>query len=359
MNNLDESLKIESSLPLLTEFLFNLVNDNYSEETVSNYKRDLLILDSFLLNNGVNFKDLSKLRISEYKQYLRSGNYLKDLNKNRLEDQNGLQEGVPKKSSPKGSRRYSMYSGRLGSRSVNRMLSALRSYLHFLSDSDYKDMPINADSVKLVRSEKKETQVAEFNELVKLIESPEIYELNKNVRYRNRAILELLFSTGMRISELIHLDRENLKLSDDLILEESKIYIMGKGKKQRFVYLTERCKKYLHRYLLTRQDDYPALFIPYRGLRIGTKDPYVVRLSVNYVQSKIKQYRKLVGLIVPTSAHSLRHGFATYMSDNGASPAAIQRLLGHESLQTTSKYVHTDDRTAERIHKQFHPLQDE
>jgi integrase len=108
----------------------------------------------------------------------------------------------------------------------------------------------------------------------------------------------------------------------------------------------------------TRNDDYQALFIPYRGLRSGTRDTYQVRISNNYVQSKIKQYRRLLGIVVPTSAHSLRHGFATYLAENGASPVAIQRLLGHESLQTTSKYVHSSDRYAEQIHHKYHPLQE-
>jgi site-specific recombinase XerD len=230
--------------------------------------------------------------------------------------------------------------------------------LKFLNDLDYKEIPLAADSVKLLKVEKKETQVAELDELTRLIEAPETMENKKLVVYRNRAIMELLFSTGMRISELINLNREDLKLKDNVV-KDSKIYILGKGKKQRFVYLTDRCTEFINRYLKTREDNYPALFIPYRGLRIGTKDPYIVRLSTNYLQSKIKEYRKAVGIVVPTSAHSLRHGFATYLAENGANPVAIQRLLGHESLQTTSKYVHSSDKFAEEMHKKYHPLKNE
>ena len=80
------------------------------------------------------------------------------------------------------------------------------------------------------------------------------------------------------------------------------------------------------------------------------------RLSTNYIQMKIKQYRERLGINVPTSAHSLRHGFATYLAEQGANPAAIQVLLGHESLQTTTRYVHASDTYAEKTHKQFHPL---
>lgn len=346
-----------NNLPLLEEYLLDLVNNNYSDRTVFNYRRDLAVLDSFLDYAGLKFEDLGKLELSKYKEYLRTGKYLEIIRKNRSNGQNVDTSRGLRKSILNASRRLSMYSGRLGARSVNRMLSAFRSYLKFLNDADYKDVPISPDSVKMLKTEKKESQVAELDELIKLIETPETFEEKLPVRYRNRAIMELLFSTGMRISELINLNREDLKLNKDASeVQDSKIYVLGKGKKQRFVYLTDRCINYLDRYLKIRTDKYPALFIPYRGLRIGTQDPYIVRLSVNYLQSKIKQYRKLCGIVVPTSAHSLRHGFATYLAENGASPVAIQRLLGHESLQTTSKYVHSSDKFAEDTHKKFHPL---
>lgn len=350
--------KFQNNLPLFGEFLLDLVNNNYSSDTVSNYRRDLEIFNSFLDENKIAFIEVTKLLISKYKEYLRSGLYLKTVYKNRDNIQNQDRTSDKEKSSSRVARRRSMYSGRLGSRSVNRMLSALRSYLRFLIDTDQKNIPIPPDAIKMVKTEKKEAQVAELSELIKLIESPEIYESKENVRFRNRAILELLFSSGMRISELINLNREDLKISSDEKIEESKIYILGKGKKQRFVYLTARAKFYLERYIHTRKDDYQALFIPYRGLRCGTKDTYQVRLSNNYVQAKIKEYRKLVGIVVPTSAHSLRHGFATYLAERGASPGAIQRLLGHESLQTTSKYVHSSDKYAQEVHNKYHPLKD-
>ena len=354
MENEDTKL----NLPLLEEYLLDLVNNNYSQDTLFNYRRDLNVFYSFIQENELEFKNLTKLDISKYKEYLRNGTYLKIIRKQRHVFQNDDVIKEPEKSSSRGSRRLSMYSGRLGSRSVNRMLSALRSYLRFLIDSDYKEIPLPPDSIKLVKTERKESQVAELSELINLIEYPENFEKKIEVRYRNRAILELLFSTGMRISELINLNRENFKISNGDEISESKIYILGKGKKQRFVYLTNRAKFYLERYLKTRTDKYQALFIPYRGLRIGTLDNYQVRISNNYVQAKIKEYRILLGIIVPTSAHSLRHGFATYLAENGASPVAIQRLLGHESLQTTSKYVHSSDKYAETTHNKYHPLKD-
>ena len=102
-----------------------------------------------------------------------------------------------------------------------------------------------------------------------------------------------------------------------------------------------------------RADEYPALFIPYRGRNVGRLK---ARISPNYVQMKVKQYRERLGINVPTSPHSFRHGFATYLAEKGANPAAIQILLGHESLQTTTRYVHASDRYAEKTHRRFHPL---
>jgi len=99
--------------------------------------------------------------------------------------------------------------------------------------------------------------------------------------------------------------------------------------------------------------DSPALFIPFSGGRAGKPN---ARISTNYFQEKIAEYRKKLGIQIPTSAHSLRHGYATYMAEDGASPVALQALLGHESLNTTSKYVHASEKFAEDTVKKNHPL---
>ena len=200
--------------------------------------------------------------------------------------------------------------------------------------------------MKLTKTERKHPQVAELADLIRLIEAPSNFEKDKLVSLRNRAVLEVLFATGMRISELCSLNRNQI---DD----SGKIFIMGKGKKQRFVYLTNRAVAHLSRYLSTRKDAYTALFIPYSGRNVQSTKK---RISTNYLQEKIKEYREKLKINVPTSAHSLRHGFATYLAEEGASPAAIQILLGHESLDTTTRYVHASDRFAQDTHRKFHPL---
>ncbi|MBU0598460.1 tyrosine-type recombinase/integrase, partial [Patescibacteria group bacterium] len=230
--------------------------------------------------------------------------------------------------------------------SINRMLSVLRSYLKYLIENDYKPS-ISPQMVKLTKTTKTHPQVAELKDIIRLIESPTEFEKNKDVALRNRVMMEVLFATGMRISELINLNRNQI---DD----SGKIFIEGKGRKQRFVYLTERAKAHLEKYLRTRADNHPALFIPYRGANASSG---TARISDNYLQMKIKKYRERLKINVPTSAHSLRHGFATYLAENGANPAAIQILLGHESLDTTTRYVNASDRYAERTHKKYHPLE--
>ena len=307
-------------LPSLDDFLLSLKTNNYSPETVYNYERDLAVFDQYLTESGTPFEEADKTTIARYKAYLTSRDRKTAI---RLKEQEKM----------------------LISRSINRMLSSLRSYLRFLIDMD-KPTPIPPEVVKLIKTERKHPQVAELADLVRLIEAPSSLESDRLVALRNRAMLEVLFSTGMRISELCNLNRNQI---DD----SGKIFIMGKGKKQRFVYLTDRAIEHLSRYLTSRRDVNPALFIPYSGRNVKNAKR---RISTNYFQEKIKKYREKLKINVPTSAHSLRHGFATYLAEEGASPAAIQILLGHESLDTTTRYVHASDRFAQETHSKFHPL---
>lgn len=313
--------KQSSTLPLIDDFLLHIQANNYSRETLYNYERDLKTFESFLVDEmgDLPFKDMTKRTIEQFKAYLNSDD------RKTAEGQVAQQQ--------------------LKSGSINRVLTSLRRYLSYLIDMDVVS-PVAPGSIKLLRMGKKHGQVAELSELIKLIEAPMQFEKNPFVALRNRAMLEMLFASGMRISELINLKRTQLDKS-------GKIFIQGKGRKQRFIYLTDRAKHHIDNYLKERADDAPYLFIPKRGLNAGDiKKP----ISPNYLQMKIKKYRELLDINVPTSAHSLRHGFATYLAEQGANPAAIQILLGHESLETTTRYVHASDKYAEQTHKDFHPL---
>ncbi len=308
------------TLPLVDDFLLSIRTNNYSVETLYNYERDLLVFEQFLRDDAcISFDNVSKRSIDLFKAYLTS-------------QDRKTADGV-------------LGSEKLSAGSINRTLSSLRSYFKYLVDMDYK-VPVPPSAIKLLKMPRTHARVAELESLVQLIESPTAFEKDKRIALRNRMMLEVLFATGMRISELLSLNR-------DQINDTGKIFIRGKGRKERFVYLTDRAKALVNDYLLTRDDDNIALFIPYSGRNSGKAK---VRISPNYLQMKIKRYKELLGIIVPTSAHSFRHGFATYLAEKGANPAAIQILLGHESLQTTTRYVHASDKYAESTHKEFHPL---
>ena len=320
----DETLKTVKFyvLPQVPHFLTSILANNYSKKTHDSYKRDLVTFDRFLKAEmpHLSFPELDKHTIELFKAHLNSD-----------ERTTALDKQAPEK--------------RLKAGSINRMLSSLRRYFAYLIDMDFES-PIAPTAIKLVRAEKKHGQVAELEELISLIEAPQKFERNNYVALRNRAMLETLFASGMRISELLSLKINQLDKS-------GRIFIEGKGRKQRFIYLTDRAKHHIDTYLKLRADDNPNLFIPIKGRNAASQRKSV---SPNYLQMKIKKYRELLGINVPTSAHSLRHGFATYLAEKGANPAAIQILLGHESLDTTTRYVHASDKYAEKTHHEFHPL---
>lgn len=339
-------------LPYKDDFLLDIQNNNYSQETVYNYRRDLTVFEAFMNIQKTDFTSLSKRSLTYYKGFLQSPEYLEKIvswwkeNKDSIDPaERARVEEIYESFSIQHSGRESNQS--LAPRSVNRMLSSLRTYLKYLVDFDLiEKMPITSDAVKLIKVEKKKTRVADLDDLIRLMEFPSTHEKDPLIASRNRAALELLFSSGLRISELAKLNRFDLNA-------EGKIYIQGKGKKQRFIYITPRAMNFINEYLALRKDENPALFAPTRGGRNGQMGK---RISTNYMQERIAYYRKQLGIVVPTSAHSFRHGFATYLAEEGASPAAIQILLGHESLHTTDRYVHASDKFAEDTHKRFHPL---
>ena len=309
-----------SNLDLIDDFFLFLETNNYSPRTTYHYKNDLAIFDNFLKSRNIQIEDLDKRLIFEFKAYLSSS----DRETATTHKENAL---------------------RLSSASINRCLSAVRAYIRFLIEQDYV-VPVVPDQFKMVKRERFHPNVAELNELTSLIEAPSRLEAVTIIADRNRAILELLFATGMRISELVALNKRDLN-------DEGKIFITGKGRKQRFVYLTERAKQHIDKYLSLRDDTQQALFIP---TKTRSKDKLNSRLTPRYIQERLKTYREKLRINLPTTPHSFRHGFATYLAEEGASPAAIQILLGHESLNTTTRYVNASDRFAQESHRKFHPL---
>lgn len=305
----NRSIKEKMDLPGFDDFLLSLKVNNYSLETVYDYGRELKAFKKFL--SVLPFDKIIKKTIIEYKAYLLSKN--------------------------------------LAAVSINRNLTVIRSYLKYLIDMDYQ-IPIPPDAIRLLKTPRLHSRVADLKDIIRLVEFPSFFEKEKRIALRNRAILEVLFSTGMRISELVNLNRNQIDNS-------GRIFIIGKGKKERFVYLTPRAKKYLKKYLATRKDSLESLFISYKFSPFANRLLPRARIPKTTIQEAIKMYREKLKINIRTSAHSLRHAFATYLAEQGANPAAIQILLGHESLVTTTRYIHASDKFAEETHRKFHPLQ--
>jgi site-specific recombinase XerD len=179
-------------------------------------------------------------------------------------------------------------------------------------------------------------------ELDRLMRAPEVASVQG---LRDRAILELLFSTGLRISELCALS------TDDVDLSRDEFSVRGKGDKIRVVFLSESAKSAISSYLKARKDMSDALFVQYGK---NAKNASDVRLSVRAVQRMLKSYAIKAGITRKVSPHVIRHSFATDLLSNGADIRSVQALLGHANIGTTQIYTHVTDKHLRDIHKKFH-----
>jgi len=179
----------------------------------------------------------------------------------------------------------------------------------------------------------------------------EVQDLNRRSGMRDRAILMTLFSTGLRVSELVKLN------IDDVNLKTGEFSVLGKGRKVRIVYLDKAAIDAIQRYLNTRQNDpYKPLFLRYSGKKMEVNDfeGKSLRLTVRSVQRLVKKYVTRAGIAVDATPHTLRHTFATDMIRGGADLRSVQELLGHSNLSTTQIYTHVTNPQLKEAHKKFH-----
>ena len=227
----------------------------------------------------------------------------------------------------------------------NYYLIALRSLLNFFADRNILSLP--AEKIKLAKNkEEKEVRFLSLEQVKKLFSIPDTSTVQG---LRDRTILEILFSTGMRISELVALNREQIKIKPDA--EELEISIIGKGGRARTIYFSKRALYWLKRYLETRKDKEKALFINYRRKSGADK-----RLSCRFIEKSIKKYALLAGLPLNTTPHVLRHSFATDLLAKGVDLRTIQEFLGHKNIAATQIYTHVTNKQLKDIHKKFHSL---
>lgn len=227
----------------------------------------------------------------------------------------------------------------------NYHLIALRSFLKYLAKRDIA--AISPDKIDLPKSESRSIKFLEHADVERLLNQPEI---SHKEGMRDKAILEVLFSTGLRVSELVSLNR------DQINLDRREFSVVGKGRRTRVVFLSERAADWLRRYLATREDDLRPIFIRYSGKSPDENDTTgeSIRLSARSVQRSVEKYVKKAKLMIKITPHGLRHTFATDLLGNGADLRAIQELLGHKNVSTTQIYTHITNPQLKNIHDKFH-----
>ncbi len=226
----------------------------------------------------------------------------------------------------------------------NYHLIALRSFLKYCSK---RDIPtLSADKIELAKSNRKQVTFLDTDELERIFSQPDI---NTLAGLRDRAILELLFSSGLRVSELVSIDKSHINL------KRREFMVRGKGQKDRPIFISKDASIWIQEYLDKRDDNKQPLFV-----RIGktsksiTSDGDYFRLTPRSVQRLVKKYALLAGITKHVSPHTLRHSFATDLLMNGADIRSVQAMLGHSNISTTQIYTHITDSHLKESYEQFH-----
>ncbi len=223
----------------------------------------------------------------------------------------------------------------LKKKTQNYYLIALRSFLKYLVKRDVKSL--SPDKIELAKVGERSLDLISHDELIRLMKAPDTQNLRG---LRDKAILELLFSTGLRVSELC-------SLNNDIDLKKDEMAVRGKGEKVRVVFLSDTAKSAVSKYQKKRKDMSDALFVSF-----NKEDPK--RLNPRAVQRLVKHYAVKAGITKKVSPHVIRHSFATDLLQNGADLRAVQMMLGHANIATTQVYTHITDKQLRDVHKKFH-----
>jgi len=294
---------------LLTEFLEYLeIERNRSQKTIENYHH---YLKRFLAWAKVSSPaDITADLVRSYRIYL-----------NRKTDEKG---------------------NSLKKVTQNYHIIAIRSFLKYLAKRDIKSL--SAEKIEIGKNPSHEIEFLDSDELNRLLESASGSGVKS---LRDRAILELLFSAGLRVSELVSLDRDQINLS------RQEFSVTGKGDKIRIVFISDTAREALEKYLSKRIDIDEALFI--RFSRPKADPPRAdKRLTPRSIQRIVKYYAAKAGIVKDVHPHTLRHSFATDLLANGADIRSVQTMLGHSSITTTQIYTHITNQQLKEIHKKFH-----
>lgn len=296
----------------ITRYLqFLQTEENKSKLTITNYRQSLELLTKLLPITSV--KQFDKNRIRDYKQALAEFK--------------------------------TRQNGEMAIRTRNHHLTVLRAFLRYLVQEEEMDV-YPPDRIKRFKEEQRQVKVLTSEELERLLDAP---NLDKREGKRDKAILELFFSTGLRLAELRSLSVK------DLNFDTREMSVRGKRSKIRVVFLSDRAVSALQDYINTRTDYLSPLFIRHAERATDVMPPgEEFRLSRISIYEIVKKHAMAAGIVTSPSPHTLRHSFATDLLRNGADLRSVQELLGHKDLSTTQIYTHVTSPQLKEVHRKFH-----
>ncbi len=299
---------------LIQEYLEYLeIEKNASPLTIRDYKHYLVVFSEWTAAHSPITKpeDITLELVRKFRVYLA-----------HREDQNGLT---------------------LKKITQNYYIIALRAFLKYLVRKDLK--VISSDKIELPKAESRSLKFLEREQVERLLSMPDIATPQG---LRDKAIMETLFSTGLRVSELCKLNRDTVNL------DRREFGVIGKGQKHRVVFLSDNACEWLDRYLQARTDAYKPLFIRYSGPVDEQKEGEKMRLTPRSVERVVEKYVEAAKLPIKISPHGMRHSFATDLLINGADLRSVQEMLGHKNIATTQIYTHVTNQQLRDVHKAFH-----
>lgn len=281
--------------------------------TIRNYKHYLNRLCSWMEKEGIRqtSEDINPEVVRQYRVYL-----------SRITDGKG---------------------GTLSRKTQGYHVIALRSFLKWLIRNDIEVM--SPDKIELPKVDERQIKFLSGEQVDRLLNAPSLSTIQGK---RNKAILEVLFSTGLRVSELVKLDK------DKIDFKRREFGILGKGGKTRVVFLSSRAVEWIDKYLKERKDKYSPLFVRHKGKMDPSISGEKMRLSPRSVQRMIKKYSRKMKFPIDVTPHVLRHSFATDLLMAGADLRSVQEMLGHKNVSTTQIYTHVTHKHLRDIHSAFH-----